>query len=150
MSGNGECVALFISCILAGFLAGFLFDVFRALRIGFRLKKAVPVMDVLFWVSVVVVCYKIIFVVGEGQLRGFCFLGIAGGMAVYLLSFSKVLCGWMVVSTRALNGIIMWVLNPIKALFCAIPETFAEIVQNLQKNVKNFGKKTLEKNEKIV
>ncbi len=146
MTGSSECVALFISCILAGFLAGFLFDVCRALRIGFRLKKTVPFIDVLFWAGTVIICYKIIFEVGEGRLRGFCFLGIAGGVSVYLLSFSKTLGKWMVISAKNLKRIIMWFICPVNIVLKTVGADFGGIVQNLQKNVGIFVKKTLEKN----
>ncbi len=150
MTGSKECTALFISCILAGFLAGFLFDVCRAFRIGFKLKKAVPFADILFWIAVVVVCYKIIFTAGDGQLRGFCFAGIGGGALVYILCFSKVLGKWMVLSVRSLRAVFMWFICPVKSFFEGVCAKIGGIVQNLQKNRKIFGKKTLEKTEKIV
>lgn len=150
MTEGKECVALFISCILTGFLTGFLFDAGKALRIGFKLKKAVPVIDVVFWGMVVALSYKIIFTVGEGQLRGFCFFGIGGGILVYFLFFSRTIGGWLVFSARWVRRCFLWIFDPLKVCFLAIKSKFDAIVQNLQKNEKNFGKKTLEKSEKIV
>ena len=141
---------MFISCILAGFFAGFFYDVNRALRNGFRLKKLVPFVDLLFWAVITAFTYAVLYRSGNGQLRGFCLGGIGGGVVLYVLCFSPVLGRWMVVSARGVNRCIKGVTTPVKACFSAGKSKIIRFVQNKQKNRKIFVKKTLEKSEKIV
>lgn len=136
---------MFICCILAGFLSGFFFDVCRALRKSFKLKKVMPLVDAVFWVSVVCINYMLLYKSGDGQLRGFCIMGTTGGVIVYMMCFSSVLGKWMFFSFEAVRKILSTVFTPVLRFFKWINSKSIVIVQNLQKNKKNFGKKTLEK-----
>lgn len=147
---HSEYLAMFVCCILSGFIAGLLFDVNRALRVGLKLKKSAPIADIAYWIAVVVLCYKILFASGDGQLRGFCFMGIAVGAVCYITSFSKTIEKQMVISVRGIKRFFEKLNLPICRVFERILKIYDEIVQNLQKKGKIFGKKTLEKFKKIV
>ena len=144
MDYKNEYPAMFISCILAGFLAGFIFDACRALRTGLKLKRVMPVIDIAFWVLVLCITYSVLFASGSGQLRGFCVAGIFGGAILYAMCFSKIICPWMVISVRAVSGVAKWITAPFCRIFGWFCTKFAGFVQIIQKNIKNFGKKTLE------
>lgn len=150
MMQNNENLAIFICCILAGFLSGFVFDVCRVMRKSFKLKKIMPFVDAGFWLFAICINYTLLYKSGSGQLRGFCLFGIAGGVAVYIMCFSNVIGRWMVLSLQVVKRFFSCLLAPFFRLLGIIKAKCVKIVQNIQKNKKIFGKKTLEKNEKMV
>ena len=81
---------LFLIFILNGILIGILFDIFRILRRSFKTPNFVTyIEDVLFWImSTLIVIYSL-FVFNNGEIRGYIFIGIIFGIAIYMLFFSR-------------------------------------------------------------
>ena len=150
-----EQIAMFISCMAVGIAVGFLYDLCAALRLELRLKKAVPIIDVIFWIVTVYLCFIALYKSGMGQMRGFVPIGVAVGFGLYALSCGKLISRWMVISVRTLSWAVRTVCGFISAPFVKIYCFFRgflrknkEIVQNLQKKCRIFVRKTLEKKSK--
>lgn len=146
---NSKDLAMFISCVFAGFLVGIVYDMLRALRKGLKLKKLIPLLDTLFWLTVVYITYIVLYKSGEGTLKAFAFPGLCGGFAVYILSFSRILGTWMVVSVgkvrKAAQIICEKLFLPVCCLFKRIKSIIGGIVQNIQKYKRIFVGKNIEK-----
>ena len=82
---------LFLIFILNGILIGILFDIFRILRRSFKTPNFVTyIEDTLFWImSTLSVIYSL-FVFNNGEIRGYIFIGIIFGIAIYMLFFSRI------------------------------------------------------------
>ena len=82
---------LFLIFILNGILIGILFDIFRILRRSFKTPNFVTyIEDILFWIiSTLSVIYSL-FVFNNGEIRGYIFIGLIFGIAIYMLFFSKI------------------------------------------------------------
>lgn len=76
--------------ILNGVLIGIIFDTFRILRRSFKTPNFITyIEDTLFWIlSALIVMYSL-FVFNNGQFRGYIFIGLFLGIAIYMLFFSK-------------------------------------------------------------
>lgn len=82
---------LFIIFILNGFLIGILFDVFRILRKSFKTSDFVTgIEDIIFWILTAFIILYSVFKFNNGRLRAFLFVGIAFGVLIYILAFSKI------------------------------------------------------------
>lgn len=80
----------FFIMVLAGFLIGILFDFYRIIRNFVRPKKiATGVGDVLFWIIVTAVAFVLLIYGNWGQLRFYVFIGLALGVRIYFVLFSK-------------------------------------------------------------
>lgn len=82
---------LFIIFILNGFLIGILFDIFRILRKSFKTSDFLTsIEDIIFWILTALIILYSVFRFNNGKLRAFIFVGIAFGVFIYILAFSKI------------------------------------------------------------
>ena len=81
---------LFMIFILNGILIGLIFDIFRILRRSFDTPNIITyIEDTIFWtISALTVLYSL-FVFNNGQIRGYIFIGLFLGIAMYMLFLSK-------------------------------------------------------------
>lgn len=85
-----EQVYIFGIFILNGLIIGLLFDIFRIFRKSFKTPDTVTyIHDILFWILTGLTILFSIFKFNNGELRSYIFLGIAFGVSIYLLAFSK-------------------------------------------------------------
>lgn len=137
---------LFIVFILNGFLIGILFDIFRILRKSFKTSDFVTsIEDIIFWIlSAFIVLYSV-FKFNNGRLRAFIFVGIAFGVLIYILAFSKIFI-----------KINLYIINFVKKIFhylVIVPTLFifkilkiifkptSFIIINIRKSLSNFKSK---------
>lgn len=137
---------LFIIFILNGFLIGILFDIFRILRKSFKTSDFVTsIEDIIFWIlSAFIVLYSV-FKFNNGRLRAFIFVGIAFGVLIYILAFSKIFI-----------KINLYIINFVKKIFhylVIVPALFifkilkiifkptSFIIINIRKSLSNFKSK---------
>lgn len=137
---------LFIVFILNGFLIGILFDIFRILRKSFKTSDFVTsIEDIIFWIlSAFIVLYSV-FKFNNGRLRAFIFVGIAFGVLIYILAFSKIFI-----------KINLYIINFVKKIFhylVIVPALFifkilkiifkptSFIIINIRKSLSNFKSK---------
>ena len=83
---------LFLIFILNGIIIGLLFDIFRILRRSFKTPNFITyIEDIVFWViSTLIVVYSL-FIFNNGEIRGYIFIGLVFGIAIYILFFSKLI-----------------------------------------------------------
>lgn len=138
---------LFYIFILTGILIGLLFDIFRILRKSFKTSDLVTlIQDVIFWILAGGLFAYTVFKFNNGEIRSYVFLGVAIGLIIYLLLFSKIfirvnvkvislLKQFFLVLLKVISVPIKIVLNFIrKILFKPISFIFI----NIRKNVKNI------------
>lgn len=83
---------LFLIFILNGILIGIIFDVFRILRRSFETPNFVTyIEDTIFWVLSALSVLYFLFVFNNGEIRGYIFIGVFLGIALYMLFFSKII-----------------------------------------------------------
>lgn len=86
---NQEQLLLLLRCILLGTGAGLLYDVLRTVRCHFCCGPgATAVLDALFWGVLLCGLFEFHLLFAAGQNRLFAPVGMAGGGALYLLTFS--------------------------------------------------------------
>ena len=105
---------LFLLSVLLGGGLGVLWDVFRALRAIFPVMgKAVPtaVCDGLYLILCGIGIYIFSLVMGDGQVRGYYWLGAFLGAVIYILTAGTVVIGiirWIFGTVYGLLGRIIW------------------------------------------
>lgn len=139
---NGETINqayLFMIFILNGVLIGITFDVFRILRRSFKTPNFITyIEDMLFWIiSALIVMYSL-FIFNNGQFRGYIFIGLFLGIAIYMLFFSKFI---IKISVKIILFIKKFVLAILKILGYPIGIIY-KIIKNIliRANNKNFYK----------
>ena len=82
---------VFLIFILTGFILGILFDVFRILRRSFKTTDFITyIEDVIFWILTGLITLYSLFKFNNGEIRLYIFFGMALGIALYMLTFSKI------------------------------------------------------------
>ena len=136
---------LFLIFIINGLIIGFLFDLFRILRLSFKTKDFITyIEDILFWLLTGILLIYILITISNGQIRIYNVLGLIIGIITYLLVFSRIFIN---ISIKILKIVIY----PIKLLFNLIRRIFTPFtffVINLKKLTFNLVKK-LNKKQKI-
>lgn len=119
---------LFLIFVINGLLIGFIFDVFRILRISFKTKDIVTyIQDILFWLITGAIVLYSIFVFNNGEIRFYMFLGIGIGVILYIILFSKYIIEFTVQFIKILKIIIHKLLNIILVPITFIKKLFKKI-----------------------
>lgn len=83
-------ISVFILTVAIGMLAGFCFDVYRAVRNLFRLRKIGTFLgDILFWLVFTGLSFYILLLGNAGEVRFYVFIGFAIGAFIYLQLLGK-------------------------------------------------------------
>ncbi len=152
-----EQTIIFLSCVLAGSLIGFVFDIFRIIRTAYKLNKVfTTISDFCFWLVALFIVFTTIYVTGDGQIRWFVFFGCGIGFLLYLVSISPLIIKSMIKVIRAMN-FFLWnsmrfILKPfIKIFRFFVKKTgfVRKFVKSAQRKSGEKCKKTLEKLRKI-
>ena len=97
----------FLGAVWFGACLLLVYDGIRSFRIVFRHKLwIVSVEDVLYWIFVGFLCFRFLCWYNWGELRGFFFLGLIIGMAVY----------YILISPKVLEGLV-FLLHNIRRVF---------------------------------
>ena len=141
---------IFVIFILYGFLAGIIFDIFRVVRKSFKTPNIVTyIQDIVFWIIIGITLLFTIFRFNDGELRSYIFIGIALGLTVYMLVFSK---SFILISVKIIEFVkkmfVMIVIKPINLLLNIIKKiTIVPIIFIMSKSksilfkfVKSFNK----------
>lgn len=131
---------LFIIFILNGILIGIIFDIFRILRRSFKTSNLVTyIEDMIFWTTSALLVMYSLFVFNNGELRGYIFIGLFLGIALYMLFFSRTIIKISVKIILFIKKIFGIVLYPLKVIFKIISEIFKNIIgfsSNLSNKIK--------------
>lgn len=83
---------MFLHAIVLGAALGAYYDVLRAVRRQWRLRRAaVGLLDGLYWLVTVVAVALFVLIDAGGNGRSYVILGLAGGAALYFLTLSGLL-----------------------------------------------------------
>ena len=110
---------LFLSTVAAGFVIGFVYDIFRILR------KTVPhrhlivqIEDCLYWVAVSLLMFYFMLYSNYGEIRFFSIVGAALGMVLYFYSLSPLILTVSVSVIRFLQKVLLTaariILTPVR------------------------------------
>ncbi len=143
---------LFMIFILNGVLIGIIFDTFRILRRSFKTPNFITyIEDTLFWIlSALIVMYSL-FVFNNGQFRGYIFIGLFLGIAIYMLFFSKFIIKISVKIISVIKKVISIIFKilsyPIGLLYKTLKILF---IRTSSKSFYKFIDFSCKKQEKIV
>lgn len=139
---NSQAI-LFLLFALDGVIVGILFDFFRILRRSFSTGNILTsIEDIIFWISVGIILLYSIFVFNNGVIRGYMFLGVFLGVALYMLTLSKIFIKINVFIIQILKkfiGIIIKILEtPIKIIWKITRKIFINPLLSIFIKVKKF------------
>lgn len=137
---------LFLIFVLNGLLIGFLFDVFRILRISFKTKDFVTyIEDIIFWILTGVIVLYSIFVFNNGEIRFFMFLGIGIGVVLHITLFSNYLINGSVkiigFFKKVIGSIINILKKPFVILIRGLKKIFFKPISFITINIRRIGQK---------
>ena len=104
----------FLLSLGLGFLMGFVYDLFRIIRISISERKIfVIVFDLLYCIFLCLSTFVFLITVNEGQVRFYLLLGEAIGFAVYYFSFGAIVFSFS-------GKIIDFIKLCFKRIFCVL------------------------------
>lgn len=85
-------LVFFIQSVFFGMSLFLLYDIVRAARKILPHKRCIILIeDIIFWIFVAIISFYFLCTYNDGELRGFFFMGVIGGMAIYYRRGSKVI-----------------------------------------------------------
>ena len=144
---------LFMIFILNGVMIGILFDIFRILRRSFNTSNIITcIEDAIFWTLSAFSILYTLFVFNNGEIRGYIFIGLFLGIALYMLFLSKPIIKISVKIILFFKNIICKILKiilyPIKIIIKYINKIIsipAKFISKHWHNMTNSVKKNISK-----
>lgn len=132
---------IFVWAIIFGGLLGLFYDLIRVFRrILPHQKLAIGIEDLIFWCIAGITIFGYIFNTNDGVMRGFIFIGLSLGVAMYMLLFSRIFIEYMTKLIRTiLKGIkitLIWIFKPISILLKPISIFTKKTSRGLKKSEK--------------
>ena len=141
-ANNIEQLLNFTYFIIIGMILGIIFDIFRILRRIFKTSDILTnIEDILFGVMTGIILLSSIFLINNGQLRLYIFIGIFVGILIYLLVFSKFFIKINVWIINYIKKIILFITKPFIILLKWLKKLFLKPISFIIINLKHFGKK---------
>ena len=152
MSGQA---AIFVQTIIIGLCAGLFYDVFRVMRLYIRhTNMVIHAQDIFFWLCMATAVFYIFLNRHYGEIRAFCFIGLALGMLLYFAALSALFTRGACAVINFIIKVIKWIFNllsiPFKALYNLLKRPAAFIKSKIIKffvylkkvlqNIKNYVK----------
>lgn len=123
-------VSKFLFFILVGSMIGITFDIFRIIRKCFKTSDLITyIHDILFLLISAEILLTSIFIINNGELRGYILIGIIIGLILYFILLSKHIIN---ISTKIILFLKKLILKPIIKLL--------KKLYFLAKNLTNFNK----------
>ena len=131
--------------ILTGITIGIVFDIFRILRKSFKTLDFITyIQDFIFWLLTGIILLFSIFTFNDGELRGYIFVGIAIGIILYILVFSKYII-------KIVSSVIIFIKNIFSYLIKVIVNFIKKNTYKSFSKFKNkFYKSTLKNKKKQI
>jgi len=128
-------VYVFVSAVLSGLAAGFLYDLIRLKRKALKTKTAVAAFeDIAFWIVASILVFVTAYVSNQGEMRMYFFLAVVIGVVFYYAFMSH----WVIL---ILTFILKITLKPFILLFRLLTPLFNLIIKFLKNNAVKTGKK---------
>ncbi len=136
---------IFLAFILIGLIISFLFDFFRILRRVYKTPDFVTLIeDIAFWIISGIILLSGIFILNEGKIRAFLFIGLFTGILLYIITISKYFIKIGTISLKTIHKIIfMPVLNFINIILNSllkVSNLFKKFINSTFSNVKKIKK----------
>lgn len=142
-------LGIFLMCIAGGIIISLLYDIFRTLRKSIKTADIVTyIEDIIFWILVGGFLIYLIFILNDGNIRFFIFVGLILGGILYHFTLSKF---FMKITVKFFTFLKKILLAPIRLVFRfnkKIGYFICINIQNMTKFLKKFPKIT--KNKKKV
>ncbi|TYQ14601.1 UNVERIFIED_CONTAM: spore cortex biosynthesis protein YabQ [Acetivibrio alkalicellulosi] len=120
----GNQAYIFLSCVFGGMIIAFIYDIFRVRRKTIKSGNLMVYFeDFIYWIIVALVLFAVVYYSNEGEIRGYLIIGIALGIILYTLVFSKIVMKIFLFVVRIIYKVIITIssliLVPIK-IICKI------------------------------
>lgn len=137
----GTQVQAFLLSLGIGIVIGILYDLFRILRLCFTdWKPVVLIQDLLFWSVSAVLSFLFVFVVNNGEFRGFLAFGELVGFALYYFTLGALvykISGWLVHGIKKIFGwFVKGLLFPFRKIYLVLSPKVRKMCKSTKKNVK--------------
>ena len=138
---------LFYIYLLTGILIGLLFDVFRIFRKSFKHSDITTIIqDILFFILTSMLILYTVYKFNNGEVRSYIILGIALGLTIYLLLFSKIFININVKIIDVIKKMIGYIFNilflPIRVILIFLKKRIFKpisfVIINIKKSFKNI------------
>ncbi|MCI8291355.1 MAG: hypothetical protein HFJ25_03785 [Clostridia bacterium] len=128
--------SIFLAFILIGIIISLLFDFFRILRRVYQTPDFLTIIeDIAFWIISGIILLSGIFILNEGKIRAFLFIGLFTGILFYIITLSKTITKIGINLLKTLNKIFF---NPIFKIIQIISKTIIKLLKKLNNFVKNL------------
>ncbi|NIK80093.1 spore cortex biosynthesis protein YabQ [Paenibacillus castaneae] len=101
--------------LLSGLGMGIVFDGYRVVSNELKFPKWwLPVLDVVYWMAAALIVFRVLYASNNGEVRAYVFIGLAIGVILYYLLFSKIviiIVKWVISAVRALINFVLKCLN---------------------------------------
>lgn len=136
---------IFLAFVLIGIIISFLFDVFRILRKVYKTPDFITIIeDIAFWIISGILLLSGIFILNEGKIRAYLFIGLFSGILLYIITLSKFTLRIGTFSLKKINKILF---TPIMKFLQFLTKTTIKILKRI-KNIfisTNFKIKNIKK-----
>ena len=133
---------LFLIYILIGIIIGVVFDIFRILRKSFKTSDFITyIEDIFFWIITGGILLFAIFFFSKGELRGYIFFGLIIGIALYMLTISRLFIKLSVGVFNIIKKIFSIIFLPFKLIISIVKKGISKIKTLLYNFIKNITKK---------
>lgn len=116
---------VFLATVYAGFVIGFVYDLFRMIRQITRPGKLVTgLLDLVFWLLMAILSFLVVFKVNYGVIRLYTIAGLAIGWGLYAFVLSPFVFKLLIGIYKLVAGLCKWIARiiawPFKKLFFLI------------------------------
>ncbi len=122
---------VFLVFVLLGIIISFLFDFFRILRRVYKTPDFITILeDIVFWIISGIIILSGIFILNEGKIRAYLFLGLFAGITIYIITLSKFITKIGIIFFKSINKILF---IPILKIIRSIYKMIYKLVKKLKK-----------------
>lgn len=128
--------SIFLAFILIGIIISFLFDFFRILRRVYQTPDFITIIqDIAFWIISGIILLSGIFILNEGKIRAYLFIGILAGILFYIITLSKTI---IKIGTNILTILNKILIKPIVNIFHIILAIIIKSIKSIKNRIKNI------------
>lgn len=103
--------------LLSGLGMGAVFDGYRVVSNELKLPRWwLPVLDILYWMAAAVTVFRVLYASNNGELRAYVFIGLAIGVIIYYLLFSKIIVTTVKWLIRAVRAVLLFLWRCVEIL----------------------------------
>lgn len=128
--------SVFLAFILIGIIMSFLFDFFRILRRVYQTPDFITIIqDIAFWIISGIILLSGIFILNEGKIRAYLFIGIFAGILFYIITLSKII---IKTGTNLLIILNKLIIKPVWKILHIISNLIIKLINSLKQFAKSI------------